>query len=144
MSREQELLAVEGIANLHVEKIQIRKGRRVIAYLVGKGSHVRTIPMPRWVKEKLDRWTFAGTISTGGECFAPYASKNGTVWGDRINENVVWHVLNRRCRSIGLEQVAPHDLRTWIGGPGVAGAVDADRPRRLASVSLRFPVKDER
>ena len=37
--------------------------------------------------------------------------KNGTVWGDRINVNVVWHVVNRYCRSIGLEHVAPHDLR---------------------------------
>ena len=37
--------------------------------------------------------------------------KNGTVWGDHINVNVVWHVVNRYCRSIGLEHVAPHDLR---------------------------------
>jgi integrase len=37
--------------------------------------------------------------------------KNGKVWGDCINVNVVWHVVNRYCRSIGLEHVAPHDLR---------------------------------
>ena len=42
--------------------------------------------------------------------------KNETVWGDRVNEKVVWHVVNRYCRSIGLEHVAPHDLRTQIGG----------------------------
>lgn len=76
-----------------------------IVDLVGKDGHVRTIPIPRWAKEKLDRWTSAATINTGRVCRA--IPKNGTVWGDRINENVVWHVVNRYCRSIGLEHVAP-------------------------------------
>ena len=77
--------------------------------LVGKGGHVRTIPIPRWAKEKLDRWTSAATIGTGRVFRA--IRKNGTVWGDRINVNVVWHVVNRYCHRIGLEHVAPHDLR---------------------------------
>jgi integrase len=68
-------------------------------------GHVRTIPIPRWAKEKLDRWTSAATISTGRVFRA--IRKNGTVWDDRINVNVVWHVVNRYCRSIGLEHVAP-------------------------------------
>jgi len=93
------------LANLPVEKIQVRQGHWVIVDLVGKGGHVRTIPIPRWAKEKLDRWTSAATISTGRVFRA--IRKNGTVWGDRINVNVVWHVVNRYCRSIGLEHVAP-------------------------------------
>ena len=93
------------LASLPVEKIQIRKGHWGIVDLVGKDGHVRTIPIPRWAKEKLDRWTSAATINTGRVCRA--IPKNGTVWGDRINENVVWHVVNRYCRSIGLEHVAP-------------------------------------
>ena len=97
------------LANLPVEKIQIRQGHWVIVDMVGKGGHVRTIPIPRWAKEKLDRWTSAATISTGRVFRA--IRKNGAVWGDRINVNVVWHVVNRYCRSIGLEHVAPHDLR---------------------------------
>ena len=97
------------LANLPVEKIQIRQGHWVIVDLVGKGGHVRTIPIPQWAKEKLDRWTSAATISSGRVFRA--IRKNGTVWGDRINVNVVWHVVNRYCRSIGLEHVAPHDLR---------------------------------
>jgi integrase len=97
------------LTNLPVEKIQIRQGHWAIVDLVGKGGHVRTIPIPRRAKEKLDRWTSAATISTGRVFRA--IRKNGTVWGDRINVNVVWHVVNRYCRSIGLEHVAPHDLR---------------------------------
>ena len=63
----------------------------------------------RAAKEKLDRWTSAAAISTGRVFRA--IRKNGAVWGDCINVNVVWHVVNRYCRSIGLEHVAPHDLR---------------------------------
>jgi hypothetical protein len=37
--------------------------------------------------------------------------KNGTASGDCINVSVVWHAVNRYCRSIGLEHMAPHDLR---------------------------------
>ena len=97
------------LANLPIEKIQIGQGHWVIVDLVGKGGHVRTIPIPRWAKEKLDRWTSAATISTGRVFRA--IRKNGTVWGDRINVNVVWHVVNRYCHSIGLQHAAPHDLR---------------------------------
>ena len=97
------------LANLPFEKIQIRQGHWVIVDLVGKGGHVRTIPIPQWAKEKLDRWTSAATISSGRVFRA--IRKNGRVWGDRINVNVVWHVVNRYCHRIGLEHVAPHDLR---------------------------------
>jgi site-specific recombinase XerC len=76
-----------GLANLPVEKIQVRQGHWVIVDLVGKGGHVRTIPIPRWAKEKLDRWTSAATISTGRVFRA--IRKNGKVWGDCINVNVV-------------------------------------------------------
>ena len=75
------------LANLPVEKIQIRHGHWVIVDMVGKGGHVRTIPIPPWAKDKLDRWTSAATISTGRVFRA--IRKNGTVWRDRINVNVL-------------------------------------------------------
>jgi integrase len=52
--RRAELLA------LGVESIQQREGHWVIADLVGKGGHVRTVPIPGWVKSKVDAWTAAG------------------------------------------------------------------------------------
>ena len=60
------------LASLTVEKIQIRQDHWVIVDLVGKGGHVRTIPIPRWTKEKLDRWTLRPR-STSAECSAPSA-----------------------------------------------------------------------
>jgi site-specific recombinase XerD len=51
--RRAELLA------LRLESIQQREEHWVIADLVGKGGHVRTVPIPAWVKSKVDAWTAA-------------------------------------------------------------------------------------
>src|SRR4029453_16927225 len=55
--RRGELLA------LRVESIQQREEHWVIADLVGKGGHVRTVPIPRWVKTKVDAWLAAAAIT---------------------------------------------------------------------------------
>lgn len=41
------------LANLPVEKIQIRQGHWVIVDLVGKGGNIRTISIPHWAKEEV-------------------------------------------------------------------------------------------
>jgi site-specific recombinase XerD len=38
------------LASLRKEDIQVRQGHWVIVDLVGKGGHVRTVPVPTWVK----------------------------------------------------------------------------------------------
>jgi len=38
------------VANLEIGKIQRRDGHWAIVDLVGKAGHVRTVPMPHWVK----------------------------------------------------------------------------------------------
>jgi site-specific recombinase XerC len=39
--------------------------RLAIVDLVGKGSHVRTVPVPDWVKQFLDEWFTAARITAG-------------------------------------------------------------------------------
>src|SRR5271166_1341483 len=56
------------LSALEVEDLQIRQGHWAIVDLVGKGGHVRTVPMPIWVKEAVDRWMDAAKIS-GGRVF---------------------------------------------------------------------------
>ena len=51
--RRAELLA------LTLESLQQREEHWVIADLLGKGGHVRTVPVPAWVKAAVDRWTTA-------------------------------------------------------------------------------------
>ena len=97
------------LAALEFEHVQTRQGHWAIVDLVGKGGHIRTVPMPRWVKEALDIWTSAAGVTTGRIFRA--VSRAGRTWGAGINENVVWHVVRKRCREGGLEHIAPHDLR---------------------------------
>jgi site-specific recombinase XerC len=44
------------LSALRREDIQIRQGHWAIVDLIGKGNHVRTVPMPIWVKQAVDRW----------------------------------------------------------------------------------------
>jgi integrase len=53
------------LAALRIEDLEQRKERRVIADLVGKGGHIRTIPVPDWGKDGIDAWTSAAGITTG-------------------------------------------------------------------------------
>lgn len=65
--RRGELLA------LQLEWIQQREEHWVIADLVGKGGHVRTVPMPAWVKAAIDAWTAAASTPKG-PCSGPSPS----------------------------------------------------------------------
>ena len=42
------------VTTLRFEDFQLREGRWVIADLRGKGGHIRTIPVPAWVKQSVD------------------------------------------------------------------------------------------
>jgi site-specific recombinase XerC len=50
---------------LTLESVQQREEHWVIADLVGKGGHVRTVPIPRWVESAVDAWTAAAAITEG-------------------------------------------------------------------------------
>jgi integrase len=64
--RRGELLA------LKLSWIQQREEHWVIADLVGKGGHVRTVSMPAWVKDAVDAGTAAAGI-TRAPCSGPSA-----------------------------------------------------------------------
>ena len=68
------------LSALEVEDLQIRQGHWAIVDLVGKGGHVRTVPMPMWVKEAVDRWMVTAKVS-GGRIFRA-VSRHGTslIW----------------------------------------------------------------
>src|SRR5215467_6826296 len=74
--------------------------------LVGKRGHIRTVPIPSWVKIALDNWTRAAHV-TEGKIFRAVARK-GKVWGRGISQNVVWYVVRSCCQRVGLEHIAPH------------------------------------
>ena len=47
------------------EDLQLREGHWVIADLRGNGGHIRTIPVPQWVKDAVDNWTVGAGITSG-------------------------------------------------------------------------------
>jgi integrase len=101
--RRAELLA------LSLESIQQREEHWVIADLVGKGAHVRTVPIPTWVKSAVDAWATAAGI-TNGTVFRAI-NKAGRVWGDGMSPKVLWDVVRAAAARAGIDKLAPHDLR---------------------------------
>jgi site-specific recombinase XerC len=53
------------LSALEVEDMEVRQGHWAIVDLIGKGRRVRTVPMPMWVKEAVDRWIIAAKVSQG-------------------------------------------------------------------------------
>ena len=77
--------------------------------LVGKDGHIRTVPMPNWVKDAVDRWMTKAEVNAGWIFRA--VSRHGTPWGKGITENVIWYVVRRCAELMQLCHFAPHDLR---------------------------------
>jgi site-specific recombinase XerD len=101
--RRSELVGME------LDEIQMRQGHWAVVDLIGKGGHIRTVPIPQWVKAALDQWIRAARV-TDGRIFRAVA-RAGKVWGKGISQNVVWYVVKTCCERAGLEHIAPHDLR---------------------------------
>jgi site-specific recombinase XerD len=97
------------LADLCFDHVQRRESRWAIVDLVGKGGHVRTVPVPDWVKQFLDDWFTAAELTTGRlfRCVC----RSGTVWGDGVTDKVVWHVVKMYAKKLDIPKVAPHDLR---------------------------------
>ncbi len=45
-----------------MEDFQVREEYWVIADLIGKGKHLRTVTVPLWAKRVVDEWTDAANI----------------------------------------------------------------------------------
>ena len=74
-----------------LDDLQMRQGHWAVVDLIGKGGHIRTVPVPGWVKSALDQWTAAAGIAEG-RIFRAVA-RTGKVWGKGISQNVVWYVV---------------------------------------------------
>ena len=80
----------------------------MIADLVGKGKHIRTVPVPLWAKRAVDVWIMAAGIN-GGAIFRR-VSRLDTIWGDGITPKAIWHVVKAAAKRADIKNLAPHDL----------------------------------
>jgi site-specific recombinase XerD len=114
--RDQALLALlvgcglrrSELAALTIEHVQQRDGRWVIIDLVGKGSRVRSVPVPSWAKAAVDRWVAAAGISTG-RLLQP-VNKADQLAGASMTAQSVFEIVKQYSQELGIS-VGPHDLR---------------------------------
>jgi site-specific recombinase XerD len=115
--RDRALLAVllacglrrHEAVDLTFDHLQQREGHWAIVDLIGKAGHIRTIPLPGWVRQLLDDW-FAAAGIRSGKLFRR-VSRAGRIWGEGMTEKVVWHVVREFAQKVGIVTLAPHDLR---------------------------------
>src|SRR5207245_7333546 len=96
------------LVGLELNEIQMRQGHWAVVDLIGKGGHIRTVPIPEWVKAALDQWTRAAGV-TEGRIFRAVA-RAGKAGGKGISQNVVWYVVKNCCEKVGWVHIAPNDL----------------------------------
>ncbi|HEX3681699.1 MAG TPA: tyrosine-type recombinase/integrase [Bryobacteraceae bacterium] len=90
------------LADVGFTHLQQREEHWAIVDLVGKGGHIRTVPVSEWVKATVDEWVHAADLNSG---------KIFQRWGDGVTERAVWHVVKSYAAKAGFPGVAPHDLR---------------------------------
>jgi len=97
------------LVGLRTHDLQIREEHWVIADLIGKGKHIRTVPVPVWAKRAIDGWTEAAGINSGR--IFRRVSRFGKIWGEGITPKAIWHVVKAAAERAGIQNLAPHDLR---------------------------------
>ena len=97
------------LVGLRTGDFQVREDHCVIADLVGKGKHIRTVPVPLWAKRAVDEWTRAAAIADGA--IFRRVSRLDKIGGDRITPKAIWHVGRVAAKRADIKNLAPHDLR---------------------------------
>jgi integrase len=95
-------------AGLAIADIQQREGRWVIADLVGKHNHVRTVPVPTWVKAAIDDWTSEAGISTGR--LLRSVDRHGRITGQSLSAQAILALVTAYGERLGVKLKA-HDAR---------------------------------
>jgi integrase len=96
------------LASLHIEELQMREGRWVIADLRGKGGRIRTVAVPVWVKQGIDAWTSVAGLEQGA--LLRSIRKGGRI-GESLSDWAIWSAVEQAAKQIGIERFGAHDLR---------------------------------
>ena len=100
----------EEITNLTVEHVQQREGRWALVDIIGKGSKVRTVPIPNWAVTAIEQWCKMAHITQGpifislNRCFVKAGETK------KLTVQAVCLVVSGYGRQIGLG-LATHDCR---------------------------------
>jgi integrase len=103
----------------------------VIVDLIGKAAHIRTVPVPDWVRAAVDVWLNSAGI-TQGRMFRCVSIK-GSVWGESITEKMIWHVVKEYAGQAGIAKLSPHDCRRYAESGTMPNAEGRHVAARLAA-----------
>jgi integrase len=96
-------------AALTFDHIQQRDSRWVIVDMIGKGNHVRSVPIPSWVKLAIDEWQGVAGITAGHVFQAIH--KGGHITREQMTPQAIRDVIKHYGAMIGKPELAAHDLR---------------------------------
>ena len=85
------------IVTVAVEAFELREHHWVLADLIGKGGHMRTIPVPGWVKATVDAWVSSADLKSG-VLFRP-VGKTGKFRNTGFTAKVIWSIVAKRWRT---------------------------------------------
>ena len=94
---------------LRLDQLQARESHWLIVDMIGKGGRLRTLPVPAWCKGLIDAWLY-DTRLTDGKVFRR-VSKNAARQDEGVTTDVAWYAVKRYAKRIGIDRLAPHDLR---------------------------------
>ena len=97
------------VVTVAVEDFELREDHWGLADLIGKGGHMRTVPVPVWVKAAVDVWMSSAKLQSG-VLFRP-VDKTGKVRGSSFTAKVIWSIVRKAGTDCGFGTVAPHGLR---------------------------------
>jgi integrase len=96
------------VASLTVEHFQLRDERWVTVDLVGKHNRIRSIPVPSWVKDRID--TLLAAAGTHNGFVFRAIDKADHVVGRSLTAQAIYEITRTHALRMGL-RIAPHDLR---------------------------------
>jgi integrase len=120
--RRSELVALD------VEHVQQRDGRWVLVDLRGKYGRIRSVAMPAWVKQALDRWIDAADVVEGKVFRA--INRHGLLTRGTLSAQAVLDVVKEYGDPLGV-RVRPHDLRRTCAKLCRAGGGDLEQIQLL-------------
>lgn len=125
------------VAALTFGHIQQRDGRWTIVDIVGKGNHIRTVPIPSWVKLAIDEWADGGH----GLVFCAI-HKGGYIKHESITPQAIRDIVKLYGAQIGKPELAAHDLRRTFAKLAHKGGAGVDQIQlSLGHLSLKTTEK---
>ncbi len=145
--RDQAVLAVmlgtglrrAEVASLSWPMVQQRDGRWAIIDLVGKGSRVRSVGIPPWVKVALDSWAQASGVRHGrvfralnkdGNLAGQVRTKGGYQTDGYLTPQAIYNIVAEHVLAAGFVNqqgeaaLAAHDLRRTAAALALRGGAD--------------------